>query len=139
MYMNVFCLHMWLIDIKGQIRVWCLTPLSTTFQLYRGGKFYLWRKPEYPRDTTDLPAVTNKLYHILLYRVHLDMSGIQTHNFCGDRHLLHRLLHHICQRHFLKGDKADNIPESMMWIICRGFHLLKVLWTSMSITLESTH
>jgi len=59
-----------------------INAISTIFLLHRDGQFYWWRKPEYPEKTTDLPKVTDKLYHVMLYRV----DGIRTHRVIGDSH-----------------------------------------------------
>ena len=47
--------------------VLCLTTLSTIFQLYRGGQFYWWRKPEFPAKTVNLPQVTFKSNSLCSY------------------------------------------------------------------------
>jgi hypothetical protein len=47
--------------------LWCLT----IFQLYSGVSFIGGGNQKYPEKTTDLPQVSDKLYHIMLYPVHL--------------------------------------------------------------------
>ena len=73
--------NVWSIICPLEVR--CLTPLSKIFHL-----LLLWRKLEYPEKSTNLSQVTDKLYHIMFYRVHLAMNGVQTLNLSGDKQWL---------------------------------------------------
>jgi hypothetical protein len=65
----IFCQQM--LAFQEGLGLWYLTSHSTIFQLYCGSQFYWWRKLEYPENITD------KLNHILLYRLHMVVGFMQ--------------------------------------------------------------
>jgi hypothetical protein len=88
----ISCVYVW-------FGLWCLTPLSRMFQLYRGGQFYWCRKP---KKTTDLPQVTDK-HNVVSSTSRL--SEVRTHNVSGDRLRVLRIPNCFltCNKPFLSG------------------------------------
>jgi hypothetical protein len=74
-----------------------LSPDKLSRKIYLSGRFYVRVRhgnstPLYRGSQFFMEETTDKLYHIMLYRVRLPMSEIQTHNFSGDGHWLRSLL-----------------------------------------------
>ena len=89
---------------------WCLTPLSTIFQLYRGCQFYCWRKPEDREKTTDL------------LRVGIPLSGLTRHNYVPVPSQVRNFqVIYLCHRLFfiqwveVRGDCSSFFLYSMSW------------------------
>jgi hypothetical protein len=59
--------------LVDRLGLWCLTPLSTIYI-----SAISWWSVLLVEESTDLSQVTDKLYHIMLYRVHPPMNGVWT-------------------------------------------------------------
>ena len=71
-----------------ELRLLCLLPLSTIFQLYHGGQFYWWRKLEYTEKTTDLPQVTNKSKKFISTHVKICTQLTENSKYAGKNHFV---------------------------------------------------
>ena len=70
--------------------------LSSSFMLnatFNNNSVKSWRSVLLVEETglpgENLSQVTHKLYHLMLYQIHLTMSGIRTHNFSKHYHFVY--------------------------------------------------
>ena len=61
--------------IQG-LGLWCLMPLSTIFQIYRGSQFYWWRKPEFRRKPSTC-CMSLTTFITMLYQAYLAWAGLE--------------------------------------------------------------
>jgi hypothetical protein len=78
---NKHACYEWMLALQCKagwfIGLWWLTGTFNNISVISWRQFYWWRKPEFQEKTTDLSQVTDKLYQIMLYRVHLAWAGFE--------------------------------------------------------------
>jgi hypothetical protein len=115
---------------------WYLTPLSPIFQLFRGGQFYWWRKPEYPKQTTDLSQITDKIYPIILYWVHLSWMGFDLDGDTDRKYLWKPNLIEIRQKCLAVMNTVCNSNIHQSWSFSGESHNGNCSWKNIQICFD---
>jgi hypothetical protein len=70
-----------MIEMNGLVWFMVFTATYKTMSVISLWSVLLVEETRLPGETTDLSQATDKLYPIMLYRVQLATSAVQTHNF----------------------------------------------------------
>ena len=108
---------------KGlQLVLWCLTPLSTIFQLYRDVLLVGETGVTGEKIPTDLPQVTDNPDHTMLYRVHLAWVGDVFNNLLTSRYrmlLIKTYIYNLgCTTRFW--NNLDQVWSKTWWVVIDG-------------------